>query len=274
MLEGSAVSGKKILAEKQALYDDGLWFESFDMIRFLLLIKCWKYQRHFECLLLSSTFAPSVAWSRSMIGVTMKNKIKNCTKTRVARAGTRSRWPPPTPAPPTPGCALSRLFPGHAEHYDHSNLKTNLRPEHKKSDVEYAPMTFPYWSPDADMAHEVRFWISMIMSRKITISRQNLFRYNILERKGPSVSGWSLGFCPYYFFGMNLSINTTPMKTITESNVLPLSITPIKKIPTTRIPTRCPFKLGLSQLRRKTAERHWARGRPLVRYQRWQESLQ
>ena len=30
-----------------------------------------------------------------------------------------------------------------------------LRLENKKSDVEYAPMSFPYWEPDGDMIHEV-----------------------------------------------------------------------------------------------------------------------
>jgi hypothetical protein len=34
-------------------------------------------------------------------------------------------------------------------------LLTNFKPENKKSDRDYAPMTFPYWSMDADIAHEV-----------------------------------------------------------------------------------------------------------------------
>jgi hypothetical protein len=49
-----------------------------------------------------------------------------------------------------------RNFPGHPENYDHGNLAMVLRPENKKSDVEYASMTFPYWDPDPDMAHEVK----------------------------------------------------------------------------------------------------------------------
>ena len=138
-----------------------------------------------------------------------------------------------------------RLFPGHAENYDHSNLKTNLRPENKKSDVEYAPMTFPYWNPDADMAHEVKVASSSTMSLKIMITKPSLFHYNILERKDLYYSGCSWASCPYYFFGMSLWTNTILTKIISESSVPHLLITLIKKIPMIQIPLMSLFHLGL-----------------------------
>lgn len=50
--------------------------------------------------------------------------------------------------------SVFRMF-NQPDQYDHGNLAMVLRPENKKSDMDFAPMTFPYWSIDADIAHEV-----------------------------------------------------------------------------------------------------------------------
>lgn len=52
-----------------------------------------------------------------------------------------------------------RHFPHIPKNYDASNLAMNLRPENKKSDIDYASMTAPYSNYEGDVAHEVIFFI-------------------------------------------------------------------------------------------------------------------
>jgi len=58
-------------------------------------------------------------------------------------------------------------------------------PCRKRSDIDYPDLSFPYWTPEADMAHEVIKLLinSLIMKVKIMTIKQNHFLYNISVKK-------------------------------------------------------------------------------------------
>ncbi len=58
-----------------------------------------------------------------------------------------------------------------------------LRPQNKKSDIDYDSMTAPYSNNEGDVAHEVIFLLRLIMNQKIKILKLNHFPCSILEKK-------------------------------------------------------------------------------------------
>ena len=64
-------------------------------------------------------------------------------------------------------------------------------PTRRRCAKDYPDLTYPYWTPEADIAHEVFFYyLSMTMKVKIMIFKQNPFHYNILEKKDQCFNGF------------------------------------------------------------------------------------
>ncbi len=64
-------------------------------------------------------------------------------------------------------------------------------PENRLCVGDSSDISYPYWDPEADVAHEVFFFnISTIMRVKIMIIKLNLFLYNILEKKDLFLNGF------------------------------------------------------------------------------------
>lgn len=142
--------------------------------------------------------------SKSTTGVTTLIKTKIFIRIPEGKAGIPLNTLLHGLVPQIPGkLRNSRHFPHMPKNYDASSLSMNIRPENKKSDIDFAPMTAPYWTPEADVAHEVIILKRLIMNLKIMISKPSLFLFSILERKDQLLNGFLLVFFLLFSFSMN-----------------------------------------------------------------------
>ena len=90
-------------------------------------------------------------------------------------------------------------------------------PTRRRCVKDFPDLTYPYWTPEADIAHEVFInYCSMTMKVKTTIIKQNPFLYSISERKDLCSNGFLWGSYHSFISGTSLSSNITQMRIITD----------------------------------------------------------